>query len=263
MNLWVSLGRTMTLAMLAALMVGCEPTSGSGSRIEDDADFVRGKSRLARKDVDGAVLSFSKALANNQGNAAAHFELGLIFYEPSNKKNNYVSACYHFQRHLELQQDSSHAGNIEGFIKVCKKEIAKDIAMAPIPRSEINAIHTMRTQLAKANSEKSHLKSQVEAMRGRLQQAGSTVPEVAVATGSSPPSVNPRANPRVAPRPNYEVRSSQTRTHTLKVGESLYSLARRYAVPFSALKAANPRLMRNSRDLKPGVTVYIPAKRTQ
>ncbi|MDE2642787.1 MAG: LysM domain-containing protein, partial [Verrucomicrobiota bacterium] len=169
----------------------------------------------------------------------------------------------HFQRHLELQQDSSHAGNIEGFIKVCKKEIAKDIAMAPIPRSEINAIHTMRTQLAKANSEKSHLKSQVEAMRGRLQQAGSTVPEVAVATGSSPPSVNPRANPRVAPRPNYEVRSSQTRTHTLKVGESLYSLARRYAIPFSALKAANPRLMRNSRDLKPGVTVYIPAKRTQ
>ena len=137
-----------------------------------------------------------------------------------------------------------------------------DIAMAPIPPSEINAIHTLRTQLAKANSEKSHLKSQVEAMRGRLQQAGSTVPEVAVAAGSSPPSVNPRANPRVAPRPNYGVRSSQTRTHTLKVGESLYSLARSYGLPFSALKAANPRLMRNSRDLKPGVTVYIPAKRT-
>jgi LysM repeat protein len=47
------------------------------------------------------------------------------------------------------------------------------------------------------------------------------------------------------------------------VGESLYSLARRYAVPFSALRAANPRLMRNSRDVKPGVTVYIPAKRAQ
>ena len=217
--------------------------------MEDDADFVRGKSRLARKDVDAAVLSFRKALANNPGNAAAHFELGLIFYEPSNEKTNYVSACYHFQRHLELQQDSSHAGNIKGFIKVCKKEIAKDIAMAPIPPSEINAIHTLRTQLAKANSEKSHLKSQVEAMRGRLQQAGRSVPEVAVAAGSSPPSVNPR--------------SSQTRTHTLKVGESLYSLARQYGVPFSALKAANPRLMRNSRDLRPGVTVYIPAKRTQ
>lgn len=246
----------MTLAMLAALAVGCEPTNRSGSQMENDADFVLGKSSLARKDFEGAVLSFRKALANNPSNAAAHFELGMIFFEPSNNNNNYVSACYHFQRHLELQKDSSHAGNIEGFIKVCKKEIAKDIAMPSIPRSELNAIHTMRTQLSKANSEKNHFKSQVEAMRSRLQQAGGTIPEVAAATDSSPPSVNPRSNPR-------EVRHGQPRTHTLKVGESLYSLARRYAVPFSALRAANPRLTRNSREVKPGVTVYIPAKRAQ
>ena len=258
MKLWLGLGRTVMLAMLAALVVGCEPTSGSGSRVEDDADFVRGKSRLARKDVESAVLSFRKALANNPGNAAAHFELGLIFYEPSNEKTNYVSACYHFQRHLELQQDSSHASNIEGFIKVCKKEIAKDIAMAPIPPSEINAIHTLRTQLAKVSSENSHLKSQVQAMRGRLQQAGSKVPEVAVAAGGSPPSVKPSNTPR----PNYGSRSSQTRTHTLKPGESLYSISRQYGVPFAVLKAANSSLARNSRDLKPGVTVYIPPKRT-
>ena len=261
MKFWFGLGRTMTLAMLAALVVGCEPTSGSGSRMEDDADFVRGKSRLARKDIDGAVLSFRKALANNPGNAAAHFELGLIFYEPSNEKTNYVSACYHFQRHLELQQDSSHASNIEGFIKVCKKEIAKDIAMAPIPPSEINAIHSLRTQLAKVSGENSQLKSQVQAMRGRLQQAGGDVPGVAVAAGGLPPSVKP-SNPRTPPRPNYGSRSSQTRTHTLKPGESLYSISRQYGVPFAVLKAANSRLMRNSRDLKPGVTVYIPPKGT-
>ena len=250
------------MAALAVAATGCEPTSGGSSRMEDDPDFVRGKSRLARKEVDGAVLSFRKALASNPANAAAHFELGLIFYEPSNENTDYVAACFHFERHLELQPDSRHAGNIAGFIKACKKEIAKDIAMAPIPPSEINAIHTLRTQLAKSNSENSHLKSQVEAMRGRLQQAGSDVPEVAVVTGGPPPSVNPRGNPNVPPRPSYSARSGQTRTHTLRPGESLYSLSRQYGVPFSALKAANPRLMRNSRDLKPGVTVYIPAKRT-
>ncbi len=261
MKFWSGLGQVLTLLLLVFGAIGCEPTNGSHSRLEDDPDFVRGKSRLARKNIDGAVLSFRNALANNQANAAAHFELGLIFYEPSNEKNNYVSACYHFQRHLELQRDSRHAGNIKGFIRACKKEIAKDIAMAPIPPSEINAIHTLRTQLAKASSENRRLNSQVEAMRGRLQQAGSDVPAVAVAAGGPPPSVNPR-NPRVAPRPNYGARSSQTRTHTLQPGESLYSLSRQFGVPFSALKAANPRLMRNSRDLKPGVTVYIPAKRT-
>ena len=164
MKFWSVLGRVLTLSALVVGAIGCNPTSGSQSRLEDDPDFVRGKSRLARKNIDGAVLSFREALANNPGNAAAHFELGLIFYEPSNEKNNYVSACYHFQRHLELQRDSRHAGNIEGFIRACKKEIAKDIAMAPIPPSEINAIHSLRTQLAKVSSENSHLKSQVQAM---------------------------------------------------------------------------------------------------
>ncbi|GIT78010.1 MAG: hypothetical protein Ct9H300mP32_3920 [Verrucomicrobiota bacterium] len=41
--------------------IGCNPTSGSQSRLEDDPDFVRGKSRLARKNIDGAVLSFREA----------------------------------------------------------------------------------------------------------------------------------------------------------------------------------------------------------
>ena len=49
-------------------------TSVRQSRLEDDPDFVRGKSRLARKNIDGAVLSFREALANNPGNAAAHFD---------------------------------------------------------------------------------------------------------------------------------------------------------------------------------------------
>jgi len=261
MKYWSVLGRVLTMAAMIVGAIGCNPTGGNQSRLEDDPDFVRGKSRLARKNIDGAVLSFRKALANNPANAAAHFELGLIFYEPSNEKNNYVSACYHFQRHLELQQDSRHAGNIEGFIRACKKEIAKDIAMAPIPPSEINAIHSLRTQLTKVSSENSHLKSQVQAMRGRLQQTGSDVPEVAVAAGGQPPSVNP-GNPRTPPRPNYSSRSSQTRTHKLKPGESLYSISRQYGVPFAVLKAANSSLARNSRDLKPGVTVYIPPKRT-
>jgi len=87
------------------------------------------------------------------------------------------------------------------------------------------------------------------------------VPPPSVAAGGPPPSVNP-SNPRTPPRPNYGSRSSQTRTHTLKPGESLYSISRQYGVPFAVLKAANSRLMRNSRDLKPGVTVYIPPKGT-
>ena len=154
MKFWSGLGQVLAVASLVLLATGCDPASGGSVSHEDDPDFVRGKGRLARKDLAGAILSFEQAIASNSANAAAHFEVALIFYSPSSgEKTDYVAACYHFQRHLSLQPDSKHADNISGFIKVCKKEIAKDIAMAPIPPSEINAIHSLRTQLAKANAE--------------------------------------------------------------------------------------------------------------
>ncbi|MGB1743379.1 MAG: LysM peptidoglycan-binding domain-containing protein [Limisphaerales bacterium] len=274
MNLWSGLGRVLAMASLVVLATGCGPVSGSSVSHEDDPDFARGKNRLARKDLAGAILSFEQAIANNPANAAAHFELALIFYSPSSgEKTDYVAACYHFNRHIALQPDSKHADNIDGFVKVCKKEIAKDIAMAPIPPSEINAIHSLRTQLAKANAENSSLKGQVEMMRGRLNQVGSETANIAVATpepplpGTLPPV--PGAGARspsagIPTRPSYPSATpagNSGRTHKLQQGENLYAVARRFGIPFAQLKAANPRLMRNSRDLKPGVTVYIPAKR--
>ena len=274
MKFWSGLGQVLVVSSLVVLAAGCDPASGSGVSHEDDPDFVRGKGRLARMDFPAAILSFEQAIANNPTNAAAHFELALIFYSPSSgDKTDYVAACYHFNRHMDLQPDSKHADNIAGFVKVCKKEIAKDIAMAPIPPSEINAIHSLRTQLAKANSENSALKGQVEAMRGRLNQVGSETANIAVVTPEPPlPGARPTVpgagarNPStgIPSRPSYPSATpagNDGRTHKLRQGESLYAVARRYGIPFSQLKAANPRLMRNSRDLKPGVTVYIPSKR--
>ena len=274
MKFWSALGQVLAVAALVMLATGCDPASGSSVSHEDDPDYVRGKGRLARKDLTGSILSFEQAIANNPTNASAHFELALIFYSPSSgDKTDYVAACYHFNRHLALQPDSKHADNITGFVKVCKKEIAKDIAMAPIPPSEINAIHSLRTQLAKANAQNSSLKGQVEMMRGRLNQVGSETANIAVATpepplpGALPPVLGAGArspSAGIPPRPSYPSATpagNSSRTHKLRQGESLYAVARRYGIPFAQLKAANPRLMRNSRDLKPGVTVYIPAKR--
>lgn len=274
MKFWFGLGQVFAVASLVVLATGCDPASGGSVSHEDDPDFVRGKGRLARKDLAAAILSFEQAIANNSANAAAHFELALIFYSPSSgEKTDYVAACYHFNRHLALQPDSKHADNITGFVKVCKKEIAKDIAMAPIPPSEINAIHSLRTQLAKANAENSSLKGQVEMMRGRLNQVGSESPNVAMVKPEPPlpgtplqvPGVGSRPPTAGTPtRPSYPSATpsgNSGRTHKLRQGESLYAVARRYGIPFAQLKAANPRLMRNSRDLKPGVTVYIPTKR--
>ena len=265
MKFWSGLLQVSAISILAVIAVGCGPTAGSNANFEDDPDFVRGKNRLARKDIAGSILSFEKAIANNPANDLAHFELALIFYSPSSEDHtDYVAACYHFQRHILLKPDSKHANNIIGMIKVCKKEIAKDIAMAPIPLSEINAIHTLRTKLAKADADNANLKTQVEAMQNRLNQRGDEIVNtaggkpvglpLAQSTSSLPSSLSAAGS---SPLPA----ASGRRVHKLKPRESLYSVAREYGIPFAQLKAANPRLARNPRDLKPGVTVNIPSKR--
>ncbi len=265
MKFWSGLMKFWAVGTFAVIAMGCNPATGSNVNHEDDPDFVRGKNRLARKDIAGSILSFEKAIANNPANDLAHFELALIFYSPSSEDHtDYVAACYHFQRHILLKPDSKHADNIVGMIKVCKKEIAKDIAMAPIPLSEINAIHTLRTKLAKANADNANLKTQVEAMRGRLNQKGEEVvgalvsKPVGLPLGQSPLSSPPRGSTTGS---SDLPAANGRRTHKLKPRESLYSVARQYGVPFAQLKAANPRLARNPRDLKPGVTVNIPLKR--
>ena len=147
---------------------------------------------------------------------------------------------------------------------MCKKEIAKDIAMAPIPLSEINAIHTLRTKLAKSDADNANLKTQVEAMRGRLNQRGE---EVANTLASKPVGLPVAQSPLSSPPRGSTTGSSALpaangrRTYKLKSGDNLYSVARQYGIPYAQLKAANPRLARNPRDLKPGVTVNIPSKR--
>ena len=266
MKFWSGLLQVSAISILAVIAVGCGPTAGSNANFEDDPDFVRGKNRLARKDIAGSILSFEKAIANNPVNDLAHFELALIFYSPSSGDNtDYVAACYHFQRHIFLKQDSKHANNIVGMIKVCKKEIAKDIAMAPIPLSEINAIHTLRTQLAKTVADNVSFKTQIETLRNRLNQRGNEVQNsLASAPAGSPvlPSLSTsRTQASSAGSKVLPATSIGSRTHKLKVGESLYAVARQYGIPFAQLKSANPRLVRNSRDLKPGVTVNIPSKR--
>ena len=266
MRFWSGLMQVLAVSLFAVIAMGCNSSTGSNVNHEDDPDFVRGKNRLARKDIAGSILSFQKAVANNPANDLAHFELGLIFYSPSSgDSTDYVAACYHFQRHIFLNPDSKHANNIAGFIKVCKKEIAKDIAMAPIPTSEINAIHTLRTQLAKVNADNANLKTQMEAMRGRLNQVNG---ELGITTASKPvgqPVVSGTPSSTLpgsaaTSRPSLPAATGR-RSHKLKQGENLYALARQYGIPIAEIKAANPRLARNPRDLKVGVTVYIPSKR--
>ncbi len=78
MRFRTGLKQFLAVATFALIAIGCDPATGSNVNHEDDPDFVRGKNRLARKDIAGSILSFEKAIANNPANDLAHFELALI-----------------------------------------------------------------------------------------------------------------------------------------------------------------------------------------
>ena len=92
---------------------------------------------LARKDLAGAILSFEQAIANNPANAAAHFELALIFYSEQWRKDRLRGCLLSFQPPYRPAAGLETRGQHRRFRQGLQKEIAKDIAMAPSrhPRS--------------------------------------------------------------------------------------------------------------------------------
>jgi len=97
---------------------------------EKDPAFLSGRSRVEEKDYSGAVECFERALRNNPQSAAAHLELGLLYYR---NLSDYAAAIYHFDRFNRLRPQSSKRDVINQFIDVCKRDLAADVPLGSVP----------------------------------------------------------------------------------------------------------------------------------
>jgi LysM repeat protein len=81
------------------------------------------------------------------------------------------------------------------------------------------------------------------------------------AADPSPPTVPPAARPDTATRvPAPATRTpASARTHTVRAGETLFAIARRYGVSMDALRAANPGVQGDR--IQAGQTLRIPPVR--
>src|SRR5688500_16611326 len=77
-------GRLFLLLLLAISFAGCSQYMRGTVSEEKDPHFLEGKKRAASMDWDGAIESFERALQSNPTNAAAHFELGVLFDQRKN-----------------------------------------------------------------------------------------------------------------------------------------------------------------------------------
>ena len=80
--------------MLGLILVGCLPSAETQTDEQKDPFYLTGKTRVNDRDYRGAIESFEKALENNPRNAAAHFELGLLYEQ---QENDCAAALYHYR----------------------------------------------------------------------------------------------------------------------------------------------------------------------
>jgi LysM repeat protein len=253
MSFWSAAIRFPTLAAVCLWVCGCGPISDGSSDETKNPHFQVGTSRNISRDYPGAVEAFKKALEANPQSGAAHYELGLIYYQ---KLHNYAAAIYHFEEYLTLRPNAPQRDLLNQFIVVCKQELARDVSLVIVNKE----VQRQLDQLARENL---GLRQKVDMLSQQLLLATNRPPALQVVASNLPPvRLAPGTGSATrTPTPTLPRESSpptKTRTHTVKSGDTPASIARQYGVKLSALLAANPRL--EPKRMKVGQTVNVPTQ---
>jgi LysM repeat protein len=248
------------LVLTVLCWTGCSRMGPNNTDEEKNGSFQRGKSLVNSLDYPAAIEAFEKALQDNPKSAAAHFELGLIYYQHI---SDYAAAIYHFENFLRLRPLSPHADTVRQFITVSKQELAKTVSLGPVTQKVLRDLDELRR-------ENLRLRQQIDALSPSLAAATNRpiitqtaqVPVISVpASTSGPPPTNSNPQPDKPPQPERNpsppARAARAaRTHTVKAGETMTIIARHYGVSLSALQAANPGV--EPRRMQAGQTLKIP-----
>jgi LysM repeat protein len=224
----------------------------------------------------------------NPRNAAAHFELGVLYEQ---NVHDFISALYHFQKHLELRPKSEYKDAIEPRMKTCKLELAKSVTFGVVTADVHRDLVKLTNEIGVLRQQSDALRAQLAAkptmvtqwmtlrvtnfmnvtQRVMVAAAPTPVTPAVIATNSAP--VRPLIAP--APRTNATVRPAQPaqvsspltqttvtpparaqRTHKVQSGENMSEIARRYGISAAKLQEANRSV--DPRRMRAGQTLIIP-----
>jgi LysM repeat protein len=259
MTLRVILIRSLLLLPIGLTLTGCLPAAHNQSDEEKESHFLAGKSRVSTLDFKGAIESFERALEVNPHSAAAHFELGCLFEEPDP-----AAAIYHYEKYLKLRAEAPNGDVVKQRITTCKQELARNVSLGPLTERQQRDLEQLTID-NKALAEKvKSLGEELEKWRlyalslQSLTNSGRAVGTRAIGIAPSPTST-PVMLSSLGSNSARNTSESTTalRTHTVRSGETLTTIARRYGVGLQALTQANPRV--DPRRLQVGQTLAIPS----
>lgn len=239
--------RAVVAGLVAGVMCGCLPSSQSVLDEQNEMHFRKGKALVTALDYAGAVESFERALEANPKNSSAHFELGLLY----EREQDYSAAIYHFERFLKLRPKDDYADVVRGKINADKMELSKTTLLAPVTQN-------MLREFDKLAEENKQLRAQLEQARAEVEQwrvHSASQPQQTARTATLPPPQMTVAN-RQLPATNSATSRPLMRTHTIKTGDTMTSIASRYGVKLDALTSVNPGL--DPRRMRVGQVINVP-----
>jgi len=250
-----------SLCMLAGLALnGCSPSTQSQSDEEKEPNFLAGKHRVNTLDYTGAIACFEKALDANPQSASAHFELAWLFDQ---KETDPAAAIYHYEHYLKLRSNPANLDMVKQRILACKQELARTVSLGPVTEKVQRDLDQLTLENKRLTDENKKLRDDLDkwtAYANRLQTLSNrAAPPVRVSQTpvlvASAPLETDASNLSSLARPGA-TSANVARSHTVKPGETLIYIARKYGIKLEALMAANPKL--DPRRLQVGQTLVIP-----
>jgi LysM repeat protein len=299
MSKWPASWRVILLFVFCCVLSGCLPVSDSPIDDEKDPNFIDARKLYNMMDWKGAVEAYERTIQANPRNATAHFELAVLYEQ---KMKDYVSAAFHYQKHLDLRPNSPYRETAKPRLEGCKMEIAKSVTYVVVNDQIHRDMIKLTNELGIAKKENEALRGQIAAKPmvvtqwmkftvtnnftnyirvAAVQQNANLVEQpravqtnTLARTNTVPPRTTalPPANtnttrrvtpPASGPVTRADIRPqavtpSRVRAYTVRPGETMAEIARRFGVSLPRLQAANPSIQ--PRNLKPGQTVNIPAQ---
>ena len=262
MTFSVFLTRAALALLVSISLSGCLPSAQSRLDEEKEPHFLAGKTRVNTMDYQGALESFEKALEANPGSASAHFELGWLCDQ---KESDPAAAIYHYEHYLRLRPQAENAEIVRARILACKQELARTVSLGPINQSLQNELDRLRDDNQRLREQLEQCRTSAARLQAGTEPVGAAAAPASVRT-APPHSASPQPSPAAlaasttagSSASRNSSASAASRTHTIKPGETLTAIAKRYGLKVAALMAANPRL--DERRLRIGQTLNLPLR---
>jgi tetratricopeptide (TPR) repeat protein len=255
----------------------------------DEPYYVQGKQLMRQGRNPEALTSFLKVIdrRGERGAAESHLEAGFIYL---NHTKDPVEAYHHFRKYLDLQPNSKEAVRVRGMVEAAKREFARTLPARPL--DDQSAKMQADDALEKLRRENEELRAQIATLRGTgtipvtraapmISLPEETQPRTAsppVATVADPRNAPPGAGAAPASSPLFQTPATQTpaartgaptrpastsgRTHTVAAKDTLYGISMKYygnGRQVEAIYQANRDQMRSKEDVRPGMTLRLPA----